>query len=386
MDNLVRFRRTVTVVAVTLVAVAALLGAGPDDVLRARIYEHLERQENHAAAELLERHLQRRPSDAAMLYNAACVRCRLGEFDRGAAYFIRAVKAGFADISHARRDPDLRPLHGHPVFRAIVDARDAADETLARRRLEGWRRQLGDASYRYEIDTAGRIALVSSLDEPAHAAMRQLIRDHTSHLQQTLFVGVHPGTSPGGYIVVVIPTRLDAAALLSRPHVAGLYNHRRRELVTFGHHRALRHELAHALHHRHMDVMGQEHPLWIQEGLASLYEDYRFDDGGAIRFLTNDRHGQVKSLARDDRLLSWSELAAITSRSMREEAFRMYPQLRSIFRFIAEQGRLESWYRAYVEGFETDPTGITAFERVFARPLAEVEISWRRWFDDQGPG
>jgi len=384
MDNLGGFGRTVTAVTLTLAGVAALSGAAPGGTLPAQIDEHLRRQDNQAAAELLERHLQERPSDAVMLYNAACVRCRLGELDRGAAYFIRAVKAGFADISHARRDPDLRALRGHPVFRAVIDASDAADETLARRRMEGWRRQLGDASYRYEMDTSGRIVLVSSLDAAAHEATKRLIRTHTDHLQQTLFAGTHRSTGPGGYIVIVIPSRADAARLLTRPYVTGLYNHRRRELVTFGHSRALRHELAHALHHRHMDVLGQEHPLWIQEGLASLYEEYLLDDDGTIHFPANDRHEQAKLLARDDRLMSWPRLAAVEPTSMREEAFVAYPQLRSIFRFIAEQGRLESWYRLFVEGFEVDPTGLTALETVFDRPLAEVEMAWRRWLDGQG--
>ena len=63
--------RTVTVITATLVGVTALLGAAPDDNLSAQIYEHLRQQDNRAAAELLERHLQERPSDAVMLYNAA---------------------------------------------------------------------------------------------------------------------------------------------------------------------------------------------------------------------------------------------------------------------------------------------------------------------------
>ena len=50
--------------------------------------------------------------------------------------------------------------------------------------------------------------------------------------------------------------------------------------------------------------------------------DNRLDDDGAIRFVANDRHDQVKSLARTDGLLSWSGLAAIEPASMREEAFR----------------------------------------------------------------
>ena len=374
MEKLARLGRTVTVVTVMLSSVAALQGADSANTLTTQIYERLRLQDNQAAAGLIERHLRREPSDAVMLYNAACVQCRLGELDRGAAYLIKALKAGFADVSYARRDPDLRPLRGHPVFRAIVDARDAADETLARRQMRDWRRQLGDPPYRYEVDTAQRLIVISALDERSDASVRRLLGTHADHLHQTLF------PSPRNYVLVVIPTSEDARGLLTRPNVAGLYNHRRRELVTLGHPRALRHELVHALHHGHMDQLGQEHPLWIQEGLASLYESYELDHGTA-RFQPNDRHEQVKTLAINGWLLSWSQLAAIEPEAMRSEAFRAYPQLRSIFRFFADQGKLESWYRAYIDSFDTDQTGIAAIESVFGRPIDEVEATWLQWLD-----
>ncbi len=375
MEKLARLGRTVTIVAVTFPAVAALLAAGSADTLKTQIDQRLRLRDDQAAAGLIERHLERQPADAVMLYNAACVQCRLGEIDLGAAFLLRAIKAGFADVSHARRDPDLRPLHGHPVFRAIVDARDAADETLARRQMQAWRRQLGEAPYRYEVDTTRRIITISALDETADASVHRLLETHTDHLQQTLF----PSTP--SYVLVLIPTRDDAASLLTRPHVRGLYNHRRRELVTFGHPRALRHELAHALHHGHMDELGQEHPLWIQEGLASLYETYDVDDDGTARFGPNDRHEHVKTLAINGWLLSWSDLAALKPEALQSEAFRVYPQLRSIFRFFADRGKLESWYRAYTDSFDTDETGITAIATVFDRPITEVEAAWRRWLD-----
>ncbi len=378
MDKVVRFGRTVAVVAVTLLGVASAHGLESDGGLTDRIHERLRAYDNQAAAELIEQHLDTHPADSVMLYNAACVQCRLGALDRSATYFIKAVKAGFGDISHARRDPDLRALRGHPVFRAIVDARAAADEMLARRRMNKWRRQFGETGYRYEVDTARQLIVVSSLDDSAHADMRRMLQRLTDHLEQTVF----PGTRD--HVLVVIPSSEDAADLLTRKHVTGLYNHRRRELVTLGHPRAVRHELAHAIHHGHMDALGQEHPIWIQEGFASLYENYRFDDDGAVHFLPNDRSEQMQTLAVNDWLMPWVELAQLQPAAMRTEAFRVYPQVRSIFRFIANEGHLESWYHAYVESFDTDPTGLTAIGLVFRQPTQDVEAAWRRWLGEQG--
>ncbi len=407
MENMRRTGLFVTAVAVALLGAAPALGVGPDSrplrpaglnparpyesecaaggrygavkpVLADRIFEQLRAQDDQAAAELLERHIELHPADPVMLYNAACVQCRLGALDRSAAYFIKAVKSGFGDISHARRDPDLRALRGHAVFRAIVDARAAADEMLAHRQMEAWRQQFGDAGYRYEVDSARRLIFISSLDDERHADMRGMLDRQTDHLEQTLF----PGTRD--HVLVVIPNRQDAADLLTRKHVSGLYNHRRRELVTRGHPRAVRHELAHAIHHGHMDALGQDHPLWIQEGLASLYEDYEILDDGTVRFLPNDRNQQVQTLAANQWLMTWAELVALQPAAMKKEAFRVYPQLRSVMRFIAAEGHLESWYRSYVEGFDTDPTGVKALELAFGLPIEAVEAAWRRWLGEKG--
>jgi len=378
MENLRRTGLSVTVVAATLLGAASAPGVSPDDGLESRIFDRLRAHDNHAAAELIEQHIQLHPADPVMLYNAACVQCRLGALDRSATYFIKAVKSGFGDISYARRDPDLRALRGHPVFRAIVDARAAADEMLARRRMEVWRRQFGDTGYRYEVDTARRLIFISSLDDTRHADMRGMLERLTDHLEQTLFSGTR------NHVLVIIPNRQDAAGLLRRKHVTGLYNHRRRELVTLGHPRAVRHELAHAIHHGHMDAVGQDHPLWIQEGLASLYENYEILDDGTVRFLRNDRSEQLQTLAANEWLMTWAELVALQPAAMREEAFRVYPQLRSVMRFIADEGHLESWYRSYVEGFDTDPTGVTALELAFGQPIELVEAAWRRWLREKG--
>ncbi|MHC5009051.1 MAG: hypothetical protein ACYTGF_17030, partial [Planctomycetota bacterium] len=163
------------------------------------------------------------------------------------------------------------------------------------------------------------------------------------------------------------------------------YYHSRRELIAADPHRALRHEFVHALHHRHMDAVGQEHAAWIQEGLAALYEEYRLNPDGGIRFVANDREPLARMLAAKGRLIPWRDLAAMRPDAVRADAARAYPQLRSMFRYMAEQEHLAAWYETYVDSFEEDPTGIRALEVTFGRPVDELERQWRRWLDRQPP-
>ncbi len=82
--------------------------------------------------------------------------------------------------------------------------------------------------------------------------------------------------------------------------------------------------------------------------------------------------------------MTWSELVGLQPTAMRKEAYRAYPQLRSVMRFIADEGLLESWYRSYVEGFDSDPTGVRALELAFGQPIELVEAAWRRWLGEKG--
>ncbi len=314
--------------------------------------------------------------EAVGLYNAACHHCRRGDPEVGASYLIRAVKAGFGDISHLRRDRDLRPLHDHPVYRAILAARDAADRLLAERRLARWRQAHGD-DYTYEIDEERRLIFATTLDDPGEHRLHRTLDEQTAHLTDTLF------PARRHYVLVGILTAADAATALEEPQVGGIYHHGRRELIVRDPGRSLRHELVHALHHSHMDALGQQHPLWIQEGLACLYEEYEVRPDGAVDYAANDRHNFTKTLARTGRLLPWSRIVALEKSELRVEARRVYPQLRSIFRFLAESDRLPAWYHIYVERFDEDPTGVLALERVFGEKLEELERRWRRWLDEQ---
>ena len=63
---------------------------------------------------------------------------------------------------------------------------------------------------------------------------------------------------------------------------------------------------------------------------------------------------------------------------------RYYPQVRSIFEFLADLDLLHEWYERYCATFDLDPSGAKAFEKVFGLPIEDVNRRWKRWVRDRG--
>ena len=140
-------------------------------------------------------------------------------------------------------------------------------------------------------------------------------------------------------ITIVIPTEADAMTLFSDDRVRGNYRHATRELIVTNVGRSLQHELAHAYHHCQMDRIGQEHPIWVQEGLASLFEAFDADDSGTLTFLPNDRQTMKKYLiTRNTFLAHWDALVTASNAQFKHEAHQYYPFARSVLEYVAAQG------------------------------------------------
>ena len=60
-----------------------------------------------------------RPNDGNLLYNVACVYCRMNRREEALDALRRAWDAGLKDADWARRDPDLALLHGDPEFERL---------------------------------------------------------------------------------------------------------------------------------------------------------------------------------------------------------------------------------------------------------------------------
>jgi len=344
-----------------------------------QIIECFDRSDYDKAVELINAYLKYSPNDAGMLYNLACAHCRLKDNDSAASALLRAFKAGFRDIEQMRNDPDLAGLREDPLYRAILDEADRVAADSARSAVDRWRETYGVAHYRYEIDKEHRLNYATALDESSHEEMRKMLDKQADQMIKSLFE-----MPPNYYVLIAIPTPEDADKFFGGDDsVGGMYQHNLRRLVSRDIGGSLRHEFFHLMHYGHMERLHQQHPLWIQEGMAALYEDYEIRDDGSIKFLPNDRQIPVKAKARAGRLVKWNDLFSMSAQQFMNKAQQMYPQVRSIFEFVAAQGKLELWYRTYTSTFEEDRTGRRAFEIVFSQPIAEVEKGWRKWLAQQ---
>ena len=100
----------------------------PEDA-RARVllgndYAELERPDD--ALRELNMAVTLRANEASILYNAACLYCKLNKIPQAVDTIRKAWEAGFRDSVWARRDPDLLPLHGDLEFDRLYPEKPAA--------------------------------------------------------------------------------------------------------------------------------------------------------------------------------------------------------------------------------------------------------------------
>jgi tetratricopeptide (TPR) repeat protein len=94
----------------------------PDDV-RARILlasDQASAGETDSALMHVKIAVAMRPSDANVLYNAACTYGLLGMKIDALETFRRAVTAGYSNLDWCLKDPDLKILYDEPEFRTLI--------------------------------------------------------------------------------------------------------------------------------------------------------------------------------------------------------------------------------------------------------------------------
>ncbi|MBL0926271.1 MAG: serine protease [Phycisphaerales bacterium] len=355
---------------------------GQERSLQQRFVRQFDRKDYAGALDTLTMLRELRPRDPLVIYNIACARSMLGRSDEAAETLLDAISAGFADFHHLERDDHLAGIRGHPTFAAIMkgwrellDARGQAD-------LSSMREGLGEG-YRLERDEALRLNFASAFDAAAFDRAKAEIRRTASWASPMFAEPPAAADRPPPWVSVVLPTPGDFLRLIRLENVGGIYDKDRRRLISRDIGPSLRHEFVHVLHWRHMERLGQTHPRWIQEGVASLVEDIDADGDAGLTLRPSWRTNIAKRLERSGRLPRWDEFFRQDDRrfvSDRPQAG--YAVARAVFLFLAERGKLVAWYRAYTEGFAADPSGLRAVESAFGRPPRDVEREFRAWLRD----
>ncbi len=130
-----------------------------------------------------------------------------------------------------------------------------------------------------------------------------------------------------------------------------------------------------------MARLGQEHAPWIQEGLASLVEDYDTEDGTPIP-VPSWRTNIVKRQLDVNRLTPIAELASTPmDRFVASRPLAKYAQSRAVMLFLYDLGELEAFYQTYTRTFDQDPVGLLALRQTLDLEQPEIEQRYRDWLE-----
>jgi hypothetical protein len=327
-------------------------------LFRAGDYERCQR--------VLDRILKIDPDNHVAWYNLACVHSRRGKREEAVAALRRSVEEGFTHFRHMERDPDLAPVRNEEGYRALLARKGELLRAHAIRIRDRLRRRLG-GGFLYDIDHGNKLVFATNVDRKTLDELKAYLTDYAEAQWRNLFT--HRFEQ---YVTVVIPRTWRYRGL------GGFYRHDKRMLAcqTIG--MALTHEFTHALHFSDQNGLAQRHPIWIAEGLATLFESSRVEAGRVIP-LPNRRLNALKALLRTKRTLRLAELLRTDYSQFVGRANACYAQSRYLMMYLFERGLLKEWYDTYTAGYAQDPSGARALEEVLGKDLAKIEAEWRDW-------
>ena len=141
--------------------------------------------------------------------------------------------------------------------------------------------------------------------------------------------------------------------------------------------------LTHELVHPIVEADFPRAPIWINEGLASLFEAFSFPKKGDIRGNKNFRHPALLKALKSKDLRAFASLPRLFA--MTDDEFRgaheglNYATARYFCMWMDGQKMLWPFYHAWRDGFASDPTGEKAFVATMGKTPADLDAAWATW-------
>lgn len=344
------------------------------------------------AAEAFAQYIKARPESFVGYYNLSAAMSCAAELDASQIAMTKALELGFSDRKQLLRDDDLAALRETEYFDAVMNAWDELIETRRKADLQHVS-MLINHKLQARTSEKHRIELVSAHGEVATdqaLAEMDLLADWAT---RNLFASQTDASFLDGspWVMVALPDKagfIKWAVTVFGPgvrgsisSVGGAYEHQDRRLVAQDLGATFRHEFIHVLHWRDMNDLGQVHAPWVQEGLASLVEDYD-RVGDQIVPVPSWRTNIVKRLHKVRKLtpietLARTEMQQFTS----QRPLAKYAQARAVMLFLLDQNKLTEFYNNYTQTIDEDQSGIIALERTLAMELPAIEEAYEQWID-----
>ena len=258
------------------------------------------------------------------------------------------------------------------VLLAMPPAGAAQDNPSAEHIAGKYLARFGEG-YRAQVDPQRRLIFVTALDEEHFRRTAAMLAVYADIQRKSLFSGRPPWD-----VAVILPTIEDYAALGPAKNVSGFYNPAHRALVSVDRGRVLIHEFTHALHHADQASADQRHPIWIAEGLATLFEcsEIRAD---AVIPQVDQRLGVVQRAIEAKATIPLADLLKLDQEAFARRWELAYAQSRYVMLYLYQQDKLSRWYETYKSLYRVDASGRQALEKVLSVRLRRLEEDWQSW-------
>ena len=317
------------------------------------------------------------PKNSTCLYDLAGVEAALGRREEAISSLERATEAGFTDFTQIEHNPGFDGLRDLPRYQQLLARKHEIRHRVAERILGELKTQFGDR-YAYLVDEPRKLAFADGLGPASLGELQSAIRWQLASQEQQIFS--HP---PDEFIRVIVATPADFSRLERRSGVSGHYDDSTRTLLVKRLGPELRHEFTHALHAADQHALDQEHPVWLSEGLATLYEYPTFEVSG-----DDDRHlipadtwrlAHVQAAAKHNVLIPIVKLVAMDRSKFTERADLAYGESASLLLYLFEHEVLKRFYDSYTQGYATDSSGLVALKLATGMSENDLQKTWVNW-------
>ncbi|MHC4662705.1 MAG: tetratricopeptide repeat protein [Planctomycetota bacterium] len=324
--------------------------------------------------------LRTKPDNLDVLYFLACMFGAQGNAERAEGYLRWAVLAGFGDLDRITLETDLADVRKRKFYKDLMKNRNEVEDLVAQRMLDGLKKKFGD-KYVFQIDEKRKLIIGT------YHSLRTLMKmqAHISRFADAQWKGTFKN-KPSYYITILMPTKEDFDRLTRErgmSHALAWYSIMERMLICTGIDLTLDHEFTHALHHVDQIAKNQFHPIWVIEGLATLFEHSVPHDGKMVPEKISYRLIQLQGMMKMGTPISIKQMTSLTPQDFVASGGPMgslhYAEARFLMVYMWEKGLFGKFYNNLLETYKEDYNGLKALEKTFGKGIDDISKEWKEW-------
>ncbi|GDY00596.1 hypothetical protein LBMAG48_29990 [Phycisphaerae bacterium] len=326
-------------------------------------------------------------------FNLAIALANMDRTDNAATELKSAIDAGFFDLARLQREPSLEHVREHAtiaplltdwtnVLAARVDARIAAVEAKLHKKPLAIHR-----------DDDLQVIYLSWVNERSVSRVREELLTLATWSNEYIYGSdtIKKDDSLDVPVIIALPVERDFRTWITSrfggvqqgafASIGGAYEPEQARLVTNDLGASLRHEFMHALHWRMCTRLGQRHPIWLLEGLATLVEDM---DMKRLEPVPSWRTNMAKRMMDSGVLPDLADLLATDASTFNtQRPLAKYAHVRAFFLYLHDRDYLKPLWDIYTTdellGWQADRSALKALEAATALTLPQLERDFRDW-------